>query len=451
MRRESVKEYAGAALWVLPFIAGNVALLIGLGLSHVDGGPGTTLSPLAFQGTAQDARDVLTAITGTVVTVIALVLGLSVLALQMASTQFSPRLLRNFLRDRPNQLVLSVFMATFAYSAAGLFTVGVAHGARIEQFPRVAVSGAIALLFASLAMVVYFADHLSHSIQIDAIMRRVERETLAVVRANAATDVELDPPTPPPWAVPVPARSSGYVQTAHPEHVLGAARAHGVVVALERRVGEHVVAGTPLAWVWPVDGTDRTVDPEAVAHAVDASVGIGFERTRQQDAAIGIRQLVDVACKALSPAINDPYTAVQSIDHLSVIFTELARRPLGPVVARDPDGRVIVVVPSRRFGEYLATMCGLVRRNGSREPTVAVALLRLLRCCALSVGGDRARLEVIAEQARLIVADAEREIADPADVVLVREASAALRAVDRPARAPRASGPAGGPAAVPSV
>lgn len=434
MRRESVKEYTGAALWVLPFIAGNVALLIGFGLSHVDAAPGTTLSPLAFQGTAQDARDVLTAITGTVVTVIALVLGLSVLALQMASTQLSPRLLRNFLRDRPNQVVLSVFMATFAYSAAGLFTVGVAHGRRTEDFPRLAVSGAIALLFASLAMVVYFADHLSHSVQIDAVMRRVERETLAVVRTTAVTAIDLDPPTPPPSAVPVPARSSGYVQTAHPERLLGAALTHRVVVALERRVGEHVVAGTPLAWVWPVDGTDRTIDLEAVAHAVDASVGIGFERTRQQDAAIGIRQLVDVACKALSPAVNDPYTAVQSIDHLAVVFTELARRPLGPVVARDADGRAVVVVPSRRFDEYLSTMCGLVRRSGSHEPTVAVALLRLLRCCAMSVDGDRARLEAIGEQARLIVADAEREIADPADVVLVREASAALRAVDRPAR-----------------
>jgi len=443
MRREAVKEYAGAALWILPFVAGNVALLIGFGLSHLDAAPGTALSRLAFQGTAQDARDVLTTITGTVVTVIALVLGLSVLALQMASTQLSPRLLRNFLRDRPNQVVLSVFMATFAYSAAGLFTVGVAHGQRTEDVPRLAVSGAIALLFASLAMVVYFADHLSHSIQIDAVMRRVERETLEVVRANAATDVDLDPPTPPSWAVPVPARSSGYVQTAHPEQLLGAALAHGVVVALERRVGEHVVAGTPLAWTWPVDGTDRRVDPELVAHAVDASVGIGFERTRQQDAAIGIRQLVDVACKALSPAINDPYTAVQSIDHLSVIFTELARRPLGPVVARDPDGRAVVVVPSRRFSEYLSTMCGLVRRNGSREPTVAVALLRLLRCCAMSVDGDRARLEAIGEQARLIVAGAEREIADPADLVIVREASAALRAVDRPVRRPGSSDPAG--------
>jgi uncharacterized membrane protein len=426
IRREALKEYAGAALWVLPFVAGNVALLAGLGVSHIDAGPGSPLASLAFQGTAQDARDLLTAITGTVVTVIALVLGLSVVALQMASTQFSPRLLRNFLRDRPNQLVLSVFMATFAYCAAGLFTVGVAGGERTEDIPRLAVSGAIAMLFASLAMVVYFADHLSHSIQIDAIMRRVERETLQVVRANAATDVELDPPTAPSWAVPVPATTSGYVQTAHPEHLLSVAIEHGVVVALERRVGEHVVAGTPLAWVWRSDGTLPAPDPHDFQRAVDAAVGIGFERTRQQDAAIGIRQLVDVACKALSPAVNDPYTAVQSVDHLSVIFSELTRRPLGPTVARDAGGHPVVIVPSRRFGEYLATMCGLIRRYGSREPTVAVALLRLLRNCATFVHGDQDRLDAIAEQGRLILDDAKREVAEPADVVAVRDLTEVL-------------------------
>lgn len=113
------------------------------------------------------ARNLLTTIASTVVTVLALVLGLTVVALQLSSTQFSPRLLRNFLRDRATQRVLSVFVATFAYSAAGLYTVGVSQGSRIEEFPRLAVSGAILLLFATLGMVVYFADHLAHSIQID--------------------------------------------------------------------------------------------------------------------------------------------------------------------------------------------------------------------------------------------------------------------------------------------
>src|SRR5205085_9914916 len=136
------------------------ALMLGIVLSHV---PVTATSWLAFQGTADDARSLLITIAGTMVTVIALLLGLAVVALQLSSTQFSPRLLRNFLRDRPNQIVLSVFVGTFAYSAGGLFEVGVSGGQQIDVYPRFAVTVAVVLLFLSLALLVFFADHLAHS------------------------------------------------------------------------------------------------------------------------------------------------------------------------------------------------------------------------------------------------------------------------------------------------
>jgi uncharacterized membrane protein len=158
-------------------------------------------------------------------------------------------LLRSFLRDRPTQVVLSTFVATFAYSAAGLYTVGLYVGGRTEDFPRLAVTGAIVLLFASLAMVVYFADHLAHSIQIDMIGRRVERDTLAVVNGRLGT-VEDTTSTPPEWAVPLLAPMSGYVQSAHPELLLPLASQHGVHVRLRVWVGEHIVSGTVLAWMW---------------------------------------------------------------------------------------------------------------------------------------------------------------------------------------------------------
>jgi len=420
-RREAAREYVGGALWVLPFVVGNAALVIGFALAQVDVVPGSFLWNVAFRGSSADARTLLLTITGTVVTVIALVLGLSIVALQLSSTQFSPRLLRNFLRDRPNQVVLSVFMATFAYSAAGLLTVGV--GAEPEKFPRLAVTGALALLFASIAAVAYFADHLSHSIQVDAIMRRVERETLEVI-ARLPRDVELVPPTAPPWAVPIAAKTSGYVVTAHPEQLLPLAATHGVSIALSRRVGEHVVPGTVLAQIWTSRPDDELPDPHVFEHALDDAVGIGFERTRQQDVAIGIRQLVDVACKALSPAVNDPYTAIQAVDHMAVIFAAMAVRPLGPRVGRAGD--CAVVIPSRRFGEYLGTMCGLVRRYGSAEPTVSLALLRLLDTCASIARTDRERLQAVADQARLIAADAERETRQAVDVEPVRSAQSAL-------------------------
>jgi uncharacterized membrane protein len=425
LSREGLREYTGGALWVWPSIASLVALILGLVMSQVTIGPQSPLAPLAFQGTADDARGLLTTITSTVVTVIALVLGLTVVALQLASTQFSPRLLRNFLRDRSTQLVLSVFMATFVYSTAGLYTVGLAEGSRTEQFPRLAVSGAMILLFASLAMVVYFADHLAHSIQIDAVTTRAEQGALGVVRGHLGTS-EQSRPQPPPWAVPVVALRSGYIQTAHPEALLPLASRHRVSVALHHRIGEHVIAGITLASIWPPSATDPVPDPDIFSRALDEVVSVGFERTLQQDITFGMRQLVDVACKALSPAVNDPYTAVQAIDHLSVIFCAMAVRPLGDDIARDPKIGTLVLVPGRRFGEHLAVLCGMIRRYGASEPIVCLALLRLLSSCAALIGDDPERRAAIEKQVTLIVLDAEREIGQPEDLLPVQAAAEAI-------------------------
>src|SRR4030095_16927698 len=170
-----LREQVRGSLLVLPSLAVIAALAVGSVLSQVNVGAD---SPPAFQGTAGGARTLLIGISGTMVTVIALLLGLAVVALQLSSTQFSPRLLRNFLRDRPNHIVLSVFVGTFAYAAGGLFEVGISAGQRVDEFPRFAVTVAVALLFLSLALLVFFADHLAHSIQVDHILRVVERNTL---------------------------------------------------------------------------------------------------------------------------------------------------------------------------------------------------------------------------------------------------------------------------------
>jgi uncharacterized membrane protein len=189
-------------------------------------------------------------IAGTMVTVIALMLGLTVVALQLSSTQFSPRLLRNFLRDRPTQIVLSAFVATFAYSMAGLYTVGVSGGNRTAGFPRLAVSGSIVLLFLSLGLLVFFADHLVHSIQVDAIMHVVQRNTVTVIRDGLLPGSQ-DAPEVPAGATAITSRRSGYVQAVHCRALLTHAARHGARLRLRPRVGEHVVAGTTLAWIWP--------------------------------------------------------------------------------------------------------------------------------------------------------------------------------------------------------
>src|SRR4051812_25262270 len=268
LRRDALREYVRGSLWIVPTFSVAAAIAVGSVLSEINVGPD---SLLAFQGTPDDARNLLIGITATMVTVIALLLGLAVVALQLSSTQFSPRLLRNFLRDRPNQAVLGVFVGTFAYSVGGLFTVGVSGGERSAAYPRFAVSAAIGLLFLSLILLVFFADHLAHSIQVDAIMKAVERNTLPVIGSELFT-VEQEPPVVPPRAVPVTARRSGYVQAVDLRELLKAAAHLRVTVRLRPRVGEHVVAGTALAWVWPA-APDGSVPPDGpVATALERTV-----------------------------------------------------------------------------------------------------------------------------------------------------------------------------------
>lgn len=426
LRWEYLKEYAAGALWVLPTLAAAVAVVVGLTVSQIDVRPGTLLSRVAFQGTADDARTLLISVTSTVVTVIALVLGLTVVALQLSSTAFSPRLLRNFLRDRPTQVVLSVYIATFVYSAAGLFTVGLAAGERTEEFPRLAVTGSILLMFASLGMVVYFADHLMHSIQIDAINKRVVENTQRVLSAMHVETVGGLAPRAPEWAVPLRTRRSGYVQVVHPELLLPVASQAGVTICLRPKVGAHVVAGTTIGWVWAPTAEDPRPNAEPFEQAVDADVRIGFERTLEQDVAFGIRQQLDIACKALSPAINDPYTAVQATNHLSVILCELAVRPLGADILTDRQGKGRVVVPGNTFRDYLFFVCSVLGRYAAHEVTVMTALSHLIRSCVevLPPGSDR--LKPLHQAAGGILVDAKRGMVRPSDVESIRRATESL-------------------------
>jgi len=427
VRWQALKEYVGGALWVLPTAAALIALVVGLGISQIEAPPGSGLSRLAFQGTADDARALLISITSTVVTVIALVLGLTVVALQLSSTQFSPRLLRNFLRDRATQVVLSGFIATFVYSAAGLFTVGVEAGERTEDYPRLAVSGAIVLLFVSLGLVVYFADHLVHSIQIDAINRRVEDNTRRVIAQEDTATVEEAAPQIPEWAVPLVGRRSGYIQTVYPLLLLPLVSDAHVTLCLRKKVGEHVVGGTVIGWVWAPTPDDPAPAAEQFEAAVDADVRIGFERTIEQDVAFGIRQQIDIGCKALSPAVNDPYTAVQAIDHLAVVCCDLAVRPLGTKIITGPEGSGHVVIPGNSFADYIFFIGGLFGRYGSSDLVVMLALLRLFETVVEVLPAGSARLAVMERATVEALADAERSIPRPQSLERIRAAVKALR------------------------
>jgi uncharacterized membrane protein len=436
VRREEVREYLASALWAMPTAAVLLALIAGAVLSGILIDPASPLAALLFQGTSDDARNLLISIASTMVTVIALVLGLTVVALQLASTQFSPRLLRNFLRDIPNQLTLSVFVATFAYSTAGLYTVGIASGQRIENYPRLAVSGALLLLFASMVMLVFFVHHLTHSIQIDQVMKSVEKATLKVL---ASSFVEGDPrvrlPEPPRGAIALPAARSGYVQAVHVDALVGVLEELGLNARIVPMVGRHLVAGAPLAWVWgSEDDGEHPLAPEAAAElrrVLSRSVRVGYERTLEQDVAFGIRQLADIASKALSPAVNDPYTANQAVDHLASILSALVVRQHGPQAVKDAQGKVRLHVPGRDFDYLMELALGQVRRYGASEPRVVRALLRV--CRDLAWFSDEVHRAVIRTYVETLLDDVRRVIPQAADrEPLLEEGSAVMAALAQP-------------------
>ena len=433
-RRRVLWDYLGGALWVLPTVSVMAFLLAGALLSRMSVDADSPLWPLAFQGTAEDARGILVVVSATMITVTGLVFALTIVALQIASGQYSPRLLRNFMRDRGTQVVLSVFVGAFAYSTAGLHTVGIQRAGGEAFVPRLAVSGSLLLGLASVGVLIYFIHHLARSIQIDAIMSRIEREARWVIDdlypgQLGYLESEERCPDPPAWAVVLPAGRSGYLQAVQPEPLVRAAADHDLVVRLARQVGEHVVEGTPLAWAWRRVPDQSPVEPRLLQAALGDAVAIGFERTMVQDVPFGLRRLVDIGNKALSPAINDPYTGIQALHHLSVLLCMLARRRLGDRRYHDEQGTLRVAVPLPQFTDYLRLGTAQIRRSGAKEPAVTRSLIQLFKDVGSSaVGDDRRR--ACARHIWLVLEDAKRETAQPADVEAVQaDGAAALAAL----------------------
>ncbi len=418
-RRRVLWDHLRSALWVMPTASVLFFLVAGLALSHVSIGDDSPIRWLVFQGTPEDARQMLIVVSSTMITVTGLVFALTIIALQIASGQYSPRLLRNFMRDRGTQFVLSVFVGAFAYSTAGLHTVGVQNPDAAAFMPRLAVSGSLGLALASLGVLIYFIHHLSSSIQIDTIMSMIVRETLEVIDdlyPDQADSLESEEHCPdlPTWAITMPSDRSGYIQEISPEALVEVAARKDLVIRFVKSVGHHVVAGTPIAWVWH-RSSDHLPSELGLEEAIHDSVQIGFERTMLQDVPFGIRRLVDIGNRALSAAINDPYTATQAVHHLSEVLCILARRRLGDRLYRDDHGTVRVAIPFPDFADYLQLSTGQIRRFGAKEPAVARSLIQLLRNVCNSTASEDRRMAA-ARHIRLVLEEAKREITQPADV-----------------------------------
>jgi len=442
-RRSRVREYLQGALWVLPTAGVLLGLLGGAAMASLPVGDNSPLVRYLFQGTADDARQLLIVVSATMMTVTGIVFSLTVVSLQIASSQFSVRLLRTFMRDVPNQIVLAIFVCTFAYATGGLYTVGARVGGN-SFVPRVAVSGSLWLVFLSTGALVFFLHRLVHSIQIDTIMEGVQRRTLALVDDvypapdRPGADAVAPPPEPPPGAAELLARRPGYVQVVDVDRLADLAGEHGATVRLVVTVGDYVTSGSRLGWWWSraapapsEDGHARAGAPaQPVPERARQAVHIGFERTLQQDPRFGLRQLVDISLRALSPAINDPYTGVQVVHHLAAIESVLAARAIVDDVRRAEDGSVLVWLPHPGFATYLEMGCAQIRRCGAHEPLVLAALLQMLSDVAARCVDPGRRAAVLA-QIDLVAATAEEGVTQAADRALVSAAADLARRVAR--------------------
>ena len=379
-------------LWLIPGVGVVLAAALSILLKAVDESLASDATGwYLFRGGPEGARSVLDAVASSIMTFTGVVFSVTVLVLQLASRQFSPRVLRTFLGDRSTQLSLAVFVGTFIYSLLTLRSVrGASDG--IEEFvPSLSVWFAVVLAVACVATFVYFIHHVSQSIRPVNVLARIGDETRAAIEKlypeGIGEEAEaLAPPTNEPTLLVLHRGRSGVVIAVAEDQIWDAAEAANVTVALVPMVGDFVAEGSALFRVW---GAASKVDAEALSEAI----AIGRERTFHQDPAFGFRGLVDIGERALSPGTNDPTTAVQVLDELHDLLRRLATRRFPDPVRTDDSGRVRVILPRPDFDAYVRLSLDEIRHYG--EGSVQVARrLRFLVQDLLQVAPPRRRSEL---------------------------------------------------------
>jgi uncharacterized membrane protein len=376
----------GSSLWPLPVAAIVLAIALGVGLPALDAvleeGGGDHPLTFVFGGGPSAARDLLAAIAGSLISVTGLTFSFTVVALQLSSSQHSPRLLQTFVTDRVVQATLAQLVATFVYALTVLRTVRAEDEASSGAafVPRLSVTVGFALTLVSVVALVLFLGHLARSLRVETMLRDVHDE------AHATFDREIPRHDDEPGAFAAPgsgsprillARSSGFVVDVDPGPLVEAARAMDCTVLLAARIGDSVVTGTPLAHVWT--RADGTVDLGALEDALADCVRLGFERSPARDIGYSLRKIVDIAVRALSPGTNDPTTAVHALSHVSALLGDLAGRPLHPMAFHDDDGVLRVVVPQWDAAALVRSGLEEPLQFSSGQPAVLRRIAALLR------------------------------------------------------------------------
>ena len=341
-----------------------------------------------FTGGAEGASAVLGIIAGSMITTAGVVFSMTLVALSLASSQLGPRLLRNFMSDRTTQVVLGTFIATFLYCLLVLRTIR--HAEEVAFVPHLSVTIGVLFAVASVGVLIYFIHHVSVSIQANVIAARIGNELLERIGGlypeQVGRGAPMIPADPPDMnfleafdkdALPVGADGDGYLQFIDGAALLSLAMEKDLVVRLERRPGDYVVAGCPLALIGPKSrATDRLTDQ------VRSLFVLGYQRTPDQDIEFAVSQLVEIAVRALSPGLNDPFTAMMCVDHLGSVLCRLATRDVPSPHRHDEHGRLRVIAPASTFPEVTEAAFNQVRQYGRSSFAVTIRLLETIAVVA---------------------------------------------------------------------
>lgn len=373
-----------STLWFVPAVMTAASIGLAAGIVALDRATPVHASWFfLYSGGPEGARSVLSTTAGSMITVAGVAFSATMVALSFASSELGPRLLRNFMKDRGNQVVLGTFIATFVYCLLVLRTVSESP----EPFvPHFGVTVGLVLALASLVVLIYFIHHVARTLQADYIIGVVARELDHTIvhlypggmgedappdRIAELKDKEDELRNQRPARVCLPA--SGYVHALDVDLLMKLATKHDLVMRILSRPGRYVHDGTPVAEVWPVANLD-----EPIQKKMTSAFMIGRTRTSQQDVEFAVNQLVEVATRALSPGINDPFTAITCIDRLTTALLHLMRRDFPPRFRLDGDGTLRVIAERPDFAGVVDAAFHQIRQSGANMPAVAIRLLESL-------------------------------------------------------------------------
>ncbi len=404
-------DWLRSSLWFIPgsfAVGATVGALVLVPLDRlVDQSVAGNLSGVLFAGGPESARLVLSTISGAMLSFTGLVFTVTMLVLQLASSQLSPRVMRTFLRDRVNQAVLGLFVATFLYSLLILREVR-SPPTDSAFVPAIAVTVAYLLLVASVGAFVYYIHHMAQMIRAVSVLRSVGDETRAAIARLYPEGVGDEPedtsaalPARAPDRVVTLEHGPGVITSVDDAQLMVLAREHQLTVELLNMVGDFVPHGAPLLALW--SRADGGLPADLPIARLAGTIQLGLERTMTQDAAFGFRQIVDIAERALSPGINDPTTALQGLDQLHDLLRRLAGRSIPSPFRLDEGGTVLLCLRRPDWPDYVALAIDEIRQFGSGSIQIARRLRHLLM--DLEGVAPPSRQEPLARQLRLLDAD----------------------------------------------